>query len=118
VSTILGLVVESSLPVFSATPAGRSNNPTKAVTLFYPGRGGYQWLRSSDRRQAYKKVIQGDSYVSCHENEEADTGEPQEIFTPTPAGAIARALPARAPRGAALHFNAGRPGSYGINSIT
>ncbi len=105
VSTILGLAVESSLPVFSSPPAGWSNIPTKAVTHFHPGRGGYQWLRNSDHRWAYKKVIQGDSCVSCHENEEPDIGEPQEIFTPTPAGAIARVLPARAPRGAALHFN-------------
>ena len=74
-STILGLVVGFSLPVFSAPPVDWSKIPTKTVTLFYPGQGGYQWLRSSDHRRAYKKVIQGDSCVSCHEDEEADIGE-------------------------------------------
>lgn len=47
---------------------------TKTVTLFYPGQSTYQWLRSRDHKRAYKKVLKGDSCVSCHEEEEADMG--------------------------------------------
>ncbi len=48
--------------------------PAKTVKLFYPGEGGYQWLRSPDHKRAYKKVIAGDTCVSCHEGEEEDIG--------------------------------------------
>ncbi len=64
-----------SLPAVSAPPADWPTIPVKTVTLFYPGQGGYQWLRSSKHKRAYKKVIQGDSCVSCHEGEEKDIGE-------------------------------------------
>ncbi len=74
-STALGLIVGSSGPVLAAPPADWSRIPTKTVTLFYPGQGGYQWLRGSDHKRAYKKVIEGDSCVSCHEDEEKDIGD-------------------------------------------
>ena len=74
-SVTLGLVVGFSMPVVAAPPSDWSAVPTKTVVLFYPGQGGYQWLRSSKHKRAYKKVIQGDSCVSCHEGEEKDIGE-------------------------------------------
>ena len=64
-----------SLPAVSAPPADWSTVSAKTITLFYPGQGGYQWLRSPDHKRAYKKVIQGDSCVSCHEGEEKDIGD-------------------------------------------
>lgn len=62
-------------PAIAAPPADWSRIPTKAVTLFYPGQGGYQWLRSPAHRRAFKKVERGDSCVSCHEGEEAEIGD-------------------------------------------
>ncbi len=52
-----------------------SKVPAKTVTLFYPGQGGYQWLRDPEHKRAYRKVVKGDSCVSCHEGEEADMGK-------------------------------------------
>lgn len=49
--------------------------PATTVKLFFPGQSSYQWLRSSDHKRANKKVIAGDSCVSCHEDEEQDIGE-------------------------------------------
>ena len=37
------------------------------MKLFYPGKAGYQWLRSPAHMHAHKKVLRGDSCVSCHE---------------------------------------------------
>jgi hypothetical protein len=71
----IALVAGFSLPARSAPPADWSKIPTKSVTLFYPGQGGYQWLRSPDHKRAYKKVMEGDSCVSCHEGEEKDIGD-------------------------------------------
>jgi len=68
-------IVFIAAPAWSAPPANWNEIPTKTVTLFYPGQGGYQWLRSSKHKRAYKKVIQGDSCVSCHEGEEKDIGD-------------------------------------------
>lgn len=59
---------------WSASLADWQAIPTTTVKLFYPGQGGYQWLRSRDHKRADKKVIQGDSCVSCHEGEESDIG--------------------------------------------
>ncbi len=56
-------------------PADWSAIPTETVTLFYPGQSSYDWLRSSDHKRAYTKVIEGDSCASCHEGEEKDIGE-------------------------------------------
>jgi len=55
-------------------PANWSNIPVKTVKLFYPGQSSYQWLRSKAHKRADKKVIAGDSCVSCHEGEEEDIG--------------------------------------------
>jgi len=59
---------------WSTPPAGWSEIPTTTVKLFYPGQSSYQWLRGPGHKRAYKKVIEGDSCVSCHEGEEADMG--------------------------------------------
>ena len=45
------------------------------MKLFYAGQGGEGWLRSSAHKRAYKKVLAGDSCVSCHEGEEQELGE-------------------------------------------
>lgn len=49
--------------------------PAKTVRLFYPGQSSYQWLRSSEHKRAIKKTAQGDSCVSCHEDEEEEIGQ-------------------------------------------
>ncbi len=74
---LVGLAVIAAGPAIAADPAAVdwSKVPTEAVTLFYPGQGGYQWLRGTEHKRAYKKVIAGDSCVSCHEGEEAEIGE-------------------------------------------
>jgi hypothetical protein len=65
----------SAVLASSASATDWSKVPTKTVTLFYPGQGGYQWLRSPAHKRANKKVAQGDSCVSCHEGEEAEIGD-------------------------------------------
>ena len=74
-SAVLALAMGVSMSAQSAPPTDWSDISTATVKLFYPGQGGYQWLRSRDNRRADKKVIQGDSCVSCHECEEADIGD-------------------------------------------
>ncbi len=59
---------------WSAPPADWSEIPTTTVKLFYPGQSSYQWLRGPGHKRANKKVIEGDSCVSCHEGEEEDMG--------------------------------------------
>ncbi len=75
VSIGITLTLSVSIPAWSAQPTQWSQIPTTTVKLFYPGQSSYQWLRSSDHKRANKKVIQGDSCVSCHEDEERDMGE-------------------------------------------
>ncbi len=74
-AAIAGLLATASSPALAAPPADWSRIPTKTVTLFYPGQGGYQWMRSRDHRRADKKVKRGDACVSCHEGEEAAMGK-------------------------------------------
>ena len=74
-ATIAVMLATVSWPALAAPPADWSQIPTKTVTLFYPGQGGYQWLRGRDHRRADKKVKKGDSCVSCHEGEEAEMGK-------------------------------------------
>ena len=71
ISTMLGV----SCVAMAAAPADWSAVPTKTVKLFYPGQSTYQWVRSKAHRRADKKVIEGDSCVSCHEGEEEDIGK-------------------------------------------
>jgi hypothetical protein len=73
----LGLLAALSMPAhaWSAPPADWSEIPTTTVKLFFPGQSSYQWLRSAGHKRADKKVIEGDSCVSCHEGEEADIGQ-------------------------------------------
>ena len=74
---LVGLAVIAAGPAIAVDPAAVdwSKVPTETVTLFYPGEGGYQWLRSPEHKRAYKKVLEGDSCFSCHEGEEAEIGE-------------------------------------------
>ena len=58
----------------AAQPADWSQIPSKTFKLFYPGQSTYEWLRSPAHKRANKKVIAGDSCVSCHEGEEEDMG--------------------------------------------
>lgn len=73
----IGLLIafSNSVPVWSAPPADWSAVPIRTVKLFFPGQSSYQWLRSPGHKRADKKVIEGDSCVSCHEGEEADMGQ-------------------------------------------
>lgn len=60
--------------VDAAEPKDWSKIPSKTIKLFYPGQSTYQWLRSPAHKRANKKVIAGDSCISCHEDEEKDMG--------------------------------------------
>jgi hypothetical protein len=70
----MALAAALSGPAFAAPPADWSQIPTKTVKLFYPGQAGYDFVRSPAHKRADKKVVAGDSCVSCHEGEEADIG--------------------------------------------
>jgi hypothetical protein len=71
----IALTLATSMSAWAAQPMDWSQIPTTAVKLFHPGQSSYQWLRSSAHKRANKKVIQGDSCVSCHEGEEQDIGD-------------------------------------------
>ncbi len=66
----------------------------------------------------FAKVCTCHPLVSLGHHRLRGVGEPQEIFTPAPESEMARVSPARAPRGAALQFNIGRPGNSGKCSFT
>jgi len=59
----------------AAQPSDWSAIPTKTLSLFFPGQSSYQWLRSPEHKRAFKKTMQGDSCVSCHEDEEEELGQ-------------------------------------------
>ena len=59
----------------AAAPGDWSAVPTETLKLFYPGQSSYQWLRSPEHKRAFKKTLQGDSCVSCHEDEEEELGQ-------------------------------------------
>ncbi|MHA1554328.1 MAG: ethylbenzene dehydrogenase-related protein [Alphaproteobacteria bacterium] len=63
-------------PTFAAKSAtiDWSKIPTNTVSLFYPGQSSYQWLRGKEHKRAFRKTEQGDSCISCHEDEEAEIG--------------------------------------------
>ncbi len=73
---ILGLAALIAAPAMATEPADIdwSNVPTNTVKLFFPGQSSYQWLRSPEHKRAQKKTAQGDSCVSCHEDEEQEIG--------------------------------------------
>lgn len=75
VSAGIALSFSFVMPVWSAQPDNWSKIPTTKVKLFFPGQSSYQWLLSSKHKRADKKVKQGDSCVSCHEDEEQDIGD-------------------------------------------
>jgi len=73
-------------------------------------------MRSSEHKRAYKKVMQGDSCVSCHEGEEADIGNKivaGERLEPTPIagknGSIDLAVQAAYTRRTPTSASSGRP---------
>jgi hypothetical protein len=68
------LALASPGPVRAESPSDWSTVPTTTLKLFYPGQAGHDWLRSSNHKRAFKKVLEGDSCVSCHEGEEAELG--------------------------------------------
>ena len=61
-------------PVASAKSQDWSKVPMRTVKLFYPGESTYSWLRSREHKKGDKRVKQGRSCVSCHEDDEADMG--------------------------------------------
>ena len=61
--------------VAAAPPQDWSVVPAQTVKLFYPGQGGYDWLRSPDHQRADQKVLRGDSCASCHEGEQQEIGD-------------------------------------------
>jgi hypothetical protein len=71
----IALALAMSMSTWAAQPTDWSQIPATTVKLFHPGQSSYQWLRSSKHKRADKKVIQGDSCVSCHEGEEQDIGD-------------------------------------------
>ena len=86
----MGIAAATVFPGISARASAEvdwSAVPAATVTLFYPGQGGYQWLRSPKHRRANTKVARGDSCASCHEGEEAQIGDlivAGERLEPTP----------------------------------
>jgi len=71
---VLLFLVSLASNIGAAEPKDWSKIPTKTIKLFYPGQSTYQWLRSPAHKRANKKVIAGDSCISCHEGEEKDMG--------------------------------------------
>jgi len=68
---VLAVLMPSA--AFSAPPTDWSKVPAKAVTLFYPGQGGYQWLRSKAHPGA-ALVKKGGACVNCHKGTEEKKG--------------------------------------------
>lgn len=69
------LALGASAPAFSGPPADWSKIAPKTVTLFYPGQSSYQWMLGADHKKGNRKVKQGKSCISCHEDEEESIGE-------------------------------------------
>ena len=75
VSAAVAAAVVSMAGAQAAAPDW-SKVPTKSFTLFYPGQSTYEWLTGPEhKKNAYKKVAQGEACASCHEGEEADIGQ-------------------------------------------
>jgi len=73
---VVGLAAVVSVAGVQAAPPDWSKVPAKSVTLFYPGQSTYEWLVGPEhKKNAYKKVVQGEACLSCHEGEEADIGK-------------------------------------------
>jgi len=74
---MLSVAVLAAGPTFAAKAAtvDWSKVPAKTVSLFYPGQSSYQWLRGKEHKRAFRKTEQGDSCISCHEDEEAEIGQ-------------------------------------------
>ncbi len=74
---LLSVAVLAAGPTFAtkAATVDWSKVPAKTVSLFYPGQSSYQWLRGKEHKRAFRKTEQGDSCISCHEDEEAEIGQ-------------------------------------------
>jgi hypothetical protein len=70
----VAVAVLGTQDVSAAVPADWSSIEQRIVKLFYPGQSSYQWLRGKEHKKAFNKVRDGDSCVSCHEEEEEDLG--------------------------------------------
>src|SRR3990172_9671147 len=77
--TIVGVVGLAAVVGVAGAPGAApdwSKVPAKSVKLFYPGQSTHEWLVGPEhKKNAYKKVVQGEACLSCHEGEEADIGE-------------------------------------------
>ena len=75
----MGLTALGMSTALAADPAkiNWSKIATNEIVLFYPGQSSYEWLRSDAHKGANRKVQQGASCVSCHDEEgaEKDLGE-------------------------------------------
>lgn len=71
-SAVCALSVSSA--AMASAPSDWTQIPVKTIKMFYPGQSSFQWLRSPSHKRVYRKVIAGDSCVSCHEGEEEDIG--------------------------------------------
>jgi len=73
---VVGLAAVVGVAGAPAAPPDWSKVPAKSVKLFYPGQSTYEWLVGPEhKKNAYKKVVQGEACLSCHEGEEADIGK-------------------------------------------
>lgn len=52
-----------------------SSVPSNTVTLFYPAQSSYQWLRSSEHKNAQRETVEGQACVTCHKGEEKALGD-------------------------------------------
>ncbi len=75
IAASLVLAMAVSMPAEAASPTDWSAISTQNVKLFYPGQSSLQWLRSKEHKRAFRKTLQGDSCVSCHEGEEEEIGQ-------------------------------------------
>lgn len=73
--SLAGLAVVACVTGVQAAPDW-SKVPAKSVKLFYPGQSTYEWLVGPEhKKNANKKVVQGEACLSCHKDEEAVIGK-------------------------------------------
>ena len=74
---LLSVAIMSVLvpPIGAAPPSSWDSISSRVVKLFYPGQSSFQWLRKPVHKKAYKKVRQGESCLSCHEEDEEEIGD-------------------------------------------
>jgi hypothetical protein len=73
--SLAGLAAVACVTGVQAAPDW-SKVPAKSVKLFYPGQSTYEWLVGPEhKKNANKKVVQGEACLSCHKDEEAVIGK-------------------------------------------